>query len=72
MKWNFDGIRMVTVTVGEVERYNLFDGLRLYLTKVQGHDARPRRDFFSHTYTVIDKNIVFLDLHCLISSFVLQ
>ena len=69
MKWNFDGIRMVTVTVGEVERYNLFDIIRLYL--YQGLDARRRRDF-SHTYTIIDKNIVFLDLHCLISSFVLQ
>ena len=46
MKSNFDGIRMVTVTVGEVERYNLFDVLRLYVTKVQGHDARRRRDFF--------------------------
>ena len=44
MKWNFDGIRMVTVTVGEVERYNLFDVIRLYL--YQGHDARRRRDFF--------------------------
>ena len=39
-----DGI----ITVGEVERYNLFDVIRLYL--YQGHDARRRRDFFPYLY----------------------